>query len=310
MLYNTFAYLAGMSEIIVPTDVQLLLPTVRALKALGGSGTPAEILAKIIESEKLDEAVMDVLMGDNRTSKLASNASWARSLLKYYNAVENSKRGVWSLTDLGESLTERDIPDIIRNWREVNREYRKSKSKQGAVTAILEHAPISEPESQVNLAAAVTDEADWRPELLNLLYAISPAAFERLCQRLLRESGFIDVEVMGRTGDGGLDGVGILRINLVSFRVHFQCKRYQGGISNAAIRDFRGATVGRSDRGLFITTGHFTRAAKEEASRDGAALIDLIDGETLCDLLYDLKLGVSVQTVERVVVDRRWYESI
>lgn len=139
---------------------------------------------------------------------------------------------------------------------------------------------------------------------------MDPGAFERLAQRLLREAGFIKVEVTGRSGDGGIDGIGVLRLNLLSFHVLFQCKRYSGSVAAREIRDFRGAMVGRSDKGLFITTGTFTADAKREATRDGAPAIELIDGDQLCDLLRQLKLGVKIELVERAVVDEEWLAKV
>jgi len=137
---------------------------------------------------------------------------------------------------------------------------------------------------------------------ITLLRGLQPDAFERLSQRVLRESGFIKVEVTGRTGDGGIDGVGVLRIQLISFQVLFQCKRYRDTVGASAIRDFRGAMVGRTDKGLFITTGRFTSEAKREATRDGAPPIELIDGEEFCELLKQLRIGVMTETIERVVI--------
>lgn len=140
--------------------------------------------------------------------------------------------------------------------------------------------------------------------------AMDPAAFERLAQRLLREAGFVKVEVRGKSGDGGIDGVGVLRVNLVSFQVYFQCKRYKGSVGSNEIRDFRGALEGRADKGLFITTGHFTSQASEEATRDGAKAIDLIDGERLCELLKSNRLGVQTEMVERVTIDAQWFDGV
>ena len=144
-----------------------------------------------------------------------------------------------------------------------------------------------------------------------VLPAMSPAAFERLIQRMLRESGFTHVQVTGKSGDGGIDGIGIARVSgLLSFHVLFQCKRYQGAFSPSQIRDFRGAMQGRTDKGLFITTGTFTREAIKEATRDGAPPIDLIDGEQLVLRLKDLSLGVRIQMVESIEVDPAWFAGI
>jgi restriction system protein len=153
-------------------------------------------------------------------------------------------------------------------------------------------------------------EMSWREQLLDVLLSIEPDAFERLCQRLLRESGFTKVEITGRTGDGGIDGVGVLRMNLLSFHVLFQCKRWRDSVSSPVVRNFRGAMVGRADKGLIITTGTFTADARREATRDGAPAIDLIDGDTLCDLLKETKIGVSVSLVEHVTINAEALRSI
>jgi restriction system protein len=153
-------------------------------------------------------------------------------------------------------------------------------------------------------------EPHWKDKLLGVLRNLQPEAFERLAQRVLREAGFIKVEVTGRSGDGGIDGIGVLRVNLLSFHVLFQCKRYQSSVGAGVIRDFRGAMVGRSDKGVVITTGTFTPDAKREATRDGAPPIDLIDGDQLCDLLKDLKLGVRTEMVEQVNVESGWFAEV
>ncbi|WP_133065093.1 restriction endonuclease, partial [Flavimaricola marinus] len=127
---------------------------------------------------------------------------------------------------------------------------------------------------------------------------------------LLREAGFTKVEVRGKSGDGGIDGVGVLRVNLVSFQVYFQCKRWKGSVGSKEIRDFRGALQGRADKGLFITTGHFTSQASDEATRDGAIAIDLIDGDRLCELLKENRLGVTTEMIERVSINPEWFGGI
>jgi restriction system protein len=147
-------------------------------------------------------------------------------------------------------------------------------------------------------------EIPWQDRLLDCLLKMKPSSFERLCQRILKDADFIKVEVTGRNGDGGIDGVGVLRINLLSFHVFFQCKRYKGSVGASTIRDFRGAMVGRADKGLVMTTGTFTADARKEATRDGAPAIDLVDGKDLCDLLKKLKIGVSIRMVEHILVEQ------
>ncbi len=142
---------------------------------------------------------------------------------------------------------------------------------------------------------------------------MSSSAFERLVQRLLRESGFIQVEVTGQAGDGGVDGHGILRLGgLLSFHVIFQAKRWKGAVGASQVRDFRGAMVGRADKGLLITTGAFTKDAIKEATRDGAPAIDLVDGDQLVEKLKQLSLGVNVRRVEieQISIDHDWFSRL
>lgn len=186
--------------------------------------------------------------------------------MKVYGLLENSKRGVWSLTPKAKELKSIDPKEVVKQVRVL---LKKEKEQLGVKEAVAE------------IEGDDTQEEGWKQRLHNLLiHKLSPAAFERLVQRLLRESGFTQVEVTGRAGDGGIDGRGIARINgLLSFHVLFQCKRYQGSVGSGEIRDFRGAMVGRTDKGLFITTSTFTPAATKEATRDGAPPIDLVDGD-------------------------------
>ena len=129
----------------------------------------------------------------------------------------------------------------------------------------------------------------------------------------MRESGFIQVEVTGRGGDGGIDGRGVVRVGgILSFHVIFQCKRYKDTVSAAVVRDFRGAMVGRADKGLLITTGAFTRDARAEAQRDGAPPLDLIDGDELVQKLKELRLGIEItpRITEQVTVRSEWFHSL
>lgn len=200
-------------------------------------------------------------------------------------------RGVWSLTEYGRKTSESELIERDREWR---RELAAKRNERQGSQAAGEDVDGDElPEG--------LEDLDWKRQLLDRLIAMSPDGFERLAQRLLREAGFVNVAVTGKSGDGGIDGVGVYRLSLVSFQTFFQCKRYQGKVAPAAVRDFRGAMAGRGDKGLLITTGSFTKEAQNEATRDGAPPIELIDGDHLCELLKQYDLGV--RTVERVEED-------
>ncbi|MCY4499208.1 MAG: restriction endonuclease [Rhodospirillaceae bacterium] len=245
----------------------------------------------------LSEAVLEVVQGNGPQSKFAYRCAWARTRLRRIGAVDNSARGVWAITEAGRQIGSAD------ETMELGR--RQRKAYQGGQQ---DSAALAE-DSDEHADDASTGDS-WQAALLEVLRQIEPAAFERLCQRLLREHGFTRVEVTGRSGDGGIDGTGVLRLNLLSFHVNYQCKRYAGTVGPGSIRDFRGALAGRADKGLFITTGRFTRDAEREAVREGAMAIDLIDGEQLCLLLKEKALGVVTETVERVTPDRAFFDAL
>lgn len=279
---------------IVPSYDSLLIPVVKALISLGGSGTNEEINEKVYEIKSISEEILQVPHSENGTiSEIDYRLYWARTYLKKFGLLENSSRGVWNLLDSDVDAEKLDPDKIVRFVRN-----QRNKHK----IAPLGKSTNSEIEE-------VDEVLEWKEKLLKTILAVSPNAFEKLTQRLLRESGFVEVEVTGRSNDGGIDGKGIARMSgLLSFHVIFQCKRYKGSISPSQIRDFRGAMQGRADKGIFITTGNFTREARKEATRDGAPPIDLIDGELLCEKLKEFSLGVKTKVVEEVEIDENFFD--
>lgn len=281
----------------IPSYFDLLWPTLTAVRGIGDSGTIEEIVEKVIEDQGFTEAQQSVSHGEGPSSEIEYRIAWARTYLKGMGALINSARGVWSTTELGRTMTEDQIVSRHADYlARVRAAARKKKSKRTA-DSVEGGDPV------VDGTAAVTEHG-WKEQLLEAILALPPDHFERLARRLLREAGFINATVTGKSGDGGIDGIGVYRLSLVSFPVFFQCKRYRGSVRAGAVRDFRGAMSGRGDKGLLITTGNFTAAAKQEATRDGAPPVDLIDGERLCDLLKEYELGVhcTIRQVEEVQV--------
>lgn len=268
----------------------MLWPALRAVRDLGHSARLDEIDERVIELESFSEEQLAVLHKEGPRSELEYRLAWARTYLKNIGALTSASRGVWETTELGRELSEDEIEPL---WREYRATWRAERAKK------RREADIESSDDEVEDDAA--DAEDWKEKLLEHMLATSPAGFERLAQRLLRAAGFINTTVTGRSGDGGIDGVGVYRLSLVSFPVFFQCKKYKGTVGPDKVRDFRGAMAGRGDKGLLITTGVFTREAKSEATREGAPPIDLIDGEQLCELLKKHQLGV--RTEERRVED-------
>lgn len=278
-----------------PKFIQLFYPVIQALKELGGSARPVEVRDQIAQDLGLsDEERSELLEGGS--PRFDNLVAWARFYLVKAGFIDSSYRGVWTLTEKGRSLPSLSHDEVFSIFKSVHAEF--STAAKGSDETIAVEEEDEEELLPPDDSGAVT--SDYRQDLLATLRGLSPDGFERFCQRVLRESGFQEVTVTGRSGDGGIDGIGILQVNpLVSFKVLFQCKRYNdsGSVTPAQVRDFRGAMMGRADKGIIITTGSFTADARKEALRDGVPPIELVDGEKLIDMLESLELGlVPVQS--------------
>ena len=312
-------------DVTMPRIADLLWPALKAIRDLGGSASRDELLSHFPEVAGFTEEQLAVVYSGSTNkagvSKVLYRAEWAIYWLKKIGALESSGRGVYTVTPEGVGYLEMDDAaagaTLTTAYRTAYREARKSAVKKEKTTKPAQpkdtvDAVGTEPAAGSDASAEVVAGTDpvsgdgWRATLLEILQKMSPAGFERLAQRILREAGFQKVDVVGRAGDGGIDGRGLYRTSLVSFPIYFQCKRDAGRVGARAVRDFREAMAGRGDKGLIITTGTFTSAAREEATRDGVPPIELIDGGKLCDLARKYKLGV----VERVTVDESFFETL
>lgn len=303
----------------IPKFSDLLLPTLSAVARLGGSGSISEIVNTVIELERFTEEQQDVLHNGGPETKIGYRVAWARTYLKYFGLLTNSARGVWAITEAGDQFLgdpavsdAQRVTELLRMKAEKIRELSAERAVKGedAVSEAVQTYGLDGDEPDESLEPVPS--ASWKERIIATLTAdsFSPAQFERLAQRLLREADFESVTVTGRVGDQGIDGIGIYRLGLLSFPVYFQCKRYKGSVGAGEVRDFRGALQGRGEKGLLITTGAFTAAAKAEASRDGATPVDLIDGDRLCELLLNYELGVAVRVVEEVAVSPEFFADI
>jgi restriction system protein len=268
-----------------PQFVQYFQPVIDALIELGGSGQPSEVKELIAEKLNITEEEQSEQISSGE-SRFSSKVSWARFYLAKADLIDSSTRGVWSLTEKGRN-TKLSNEEALRLFQNIHQQFianGKKRKEQSSATPDNKNASDELPD----------EDNDHRTILLEKLMSLSADGFERLCQRLLRESGFESVTITGKSGDGGLDGIGILQVNaFVSFKVLFQCKRYSGSISPSQVRDFRGAMMGRADKGIILTTGTFTSEAKKEAVRDGVPPIELVDGEKLLDMFETLELGLK-----------------
>jgi len=277
---------------VVPRHDEMYNALIKALHELGGSASISEMEDKISENMNLSEEDLNQIHRKNRT-KFSYRLAWTRTYLKNYGILENSAFGVWALTTKGTKTQTVDKEEVNKVVKQI------SKNKYSSIQEETNEGKTPE-----------NSQLIWEEELLEKILNLHPSSFEKLCQRILRESGFESVKVTGRSGDGGIDGFGVYKLGgLLSYNVVFQCKRYKGNVPSKEIRDFRGAMIGRADKGLFITTGNFTIEAKRESSRAGASNIDLVDGDELIKIMRQLKLGVKIKQEEKTEVDNKWFDA-
>ena len=296
----------------IPRTSKLILPTFIALKKLDGSGNNDEILNQVIADLKITDEVADIPHNDkSNLSELQYQLAWARTYLQKQGIIENPERSVWAISP---NFAQADTIDDRAVLTAVNKErYEKFKMEQNSLPPKDEIASLEndEPDDLEIDEDAPPEIKNWRIRLANVLQNMNPFGFERLTQRILRSCGFTQVEVTQKTGDGGIDGYGKWKMGgIFTFNVAFQCKRYKDAHAVTAedIRGFRGSLTTDIEKGIFVTTGAFTKAAKDESSKPGKKQIDLIDGEALIDLIAENSIGVkAVKTYE---IDEEFFTKI
>ena len=280
------------SNKLCPSYKHFFEPTLKALDMLGGSGSNEEIYKKVLEITNLPKEVVEE-MHTFTMSEVEYRLMWARTYLKNFGAVENSKQGVWALTVKGAKM----LKSGEINPKEIS-QFTNKKHGQASLDTETETDDVPDEEKK-----------NWREQVSDILRNMNPYSFEKLAQRLLRECGFSEVRVTKKSGDGGIDGTGKLRIQgIFSFNVAFQCKRYKGKVGAEEIRNFRGSLEQNIEKGVLITTGSFTPDAKEEASKPGRRLIDLMDGEELIDKLAEYNIGLK--EVKSYEIDEDFFNSL
>lgn len=294
--------MAKKKKIKSPTQLELVEPTFSALVELGGSATISEIYDCVVAMLNLPDSVIDEPHKGNASqqTELEYQLAWARTRLKNYGAITNSKRGVWMITPEFADKTSISRSDVTEHIK---------KTKLAGKTDAEAEKILNDGDPTDDGIDTPEELEPWKTELADTLHNMNPYAFERLAMLLLRECGFSQVRVTKKSGDGGIDGIGKWRINgIFSFNVAFQCKRYTGSVSAGDIRDFRGSLTTDIEKGIFITTGTFTRAAREEASNAGKQQIDLIDGTEFIGKLIEYRLGVTEKTIYEV--DKAFFEKV
>lgn len=291
----------NMTKLKGPKFIQYFQPVIDGLRDLGSSAKPSEVYTWITEHYPIPKGEIESTTKGGQ-SKFQNKVGWARFYLAKGGLIATEQRGVWVLTEKGRKA----------NFSH-EEAYNFFKSIHDGFQLDGGQADETEPEKTVDEAdASAPDEKTYlnqdviQEELVNILRGITDKGFEELSARLLRHIGFENLKVTGQTGDHGIDGEGFLLINrFVRIKVMFQCKRYTGTVPVKDIRDFRGAIQGRAERGIFLTTGTFTKGAREEAARENATAIELVDIDRLLELL--IEEGLGVRETKALTIDREFF---
>lgn len=258
-------------------------PVLTILQENGGAGNSSNVIEQVIEKMGITDGELQETNASGE-SRIRNQIQWARFYLFKAGLIDNAQRGIWRLTNEGleKKLTEDDVYNLMKSVQE----------------SVKKSSTVPSKKFEEKFEDTSTEDEEHSVELLNLIQNLPPAGFEKLCKRLLTEIGINEITITGGSGDQGIDGKGIVKLNdVVSLNIVFQCKRYKETVSPHHVRDFRGAMQGRGEKGLIITTGRFTKEAKSEASRDGVTPIELIDGDRLVELFEKHHLGLKPVTV-------------
>lgn len=281
-----------------PQFVVYFGPILDALRALGSSGRPAEVRDWIAENVDVPREDIEETTKSGQT-RFENQVHWGRFYLAKSGLISTAQRGVWALTDQGRE-THLDHSGALKIFKAVQADVSQTKESE-ARDGPVDPDNASLPTQQTNEVgdgiapdeSAYANESEARARLVEILRGLTPVGFEEFTARVLRHIGFESVSVTQASRDGGVDGEGYLRINrFVRTKIMFQCKRYEGTVGPDRVQAFRGAIHGRAERGIILTTGTFTTGAKNEAARDNATPIQLVDIDGLVDLLIEEGLGV------------------
>jgi len=293
-----------MTKLKGPKFIQYFQPVIDALRDLGSSAKPKEVYSWIAENHNVPKDEIEQTTKGGQ-SKFENKVGWARFYLAKADLIDTEKRGVWVLTEQGRRAN-LSHDDAYQLFRVIHDGFQRDDGHPGETTApqkSVDEADASAPDEK-----AYINQDEVQEDLVRILRGITDKGFEELCARLLRHIGFENLKVTGQTGDHGIDGEGHLLLNrFVRIKVMFQCKRYTNSVQVKEIRDFRGAIQGRAERGIFLTTGTFTKGAREEAARENTTAIELVDIDRLLELL--IEEGLGVQETKALTIDRDFFSA-
>lgn len=303
----------------VPTYDFFIEPVLRYLAGHPDGAPARDVHDAAAEALRLSDADRAELLPSGVQRVYKNRVGWAHDRLKRAGLSRSLRRGHWQLTVDGQAFA-RDhaaplSPDLIEKLATENRDVRLRPANEtlqpattSGPTAVSERATAS-PDDRLEQAMSELRQA-VAAELIDMLSQVSPEYFETIVLDLLHKMGYgtsrSDLLRVGRSGDGGIDGVISLdRLGLE--KVYVQAKRWQGSVGRPEVQAFYGALAGqRANKGVFITTSTFSPQAVDFAS--SVERIVLVDGAKLAELMIEHEVGVTSRSFRVAKLDSDYFE--
>jgi len=254
----------------------------------------------------LTEEEIRQLLPSGKQPTFRNRLGWARTYMQKAGLVESPKRANYKITSKGVGVLSKDLKKIDGSFLKQFPEFIEFQSLKKQPTIPIDNINFSQkdsPEEKIEYAYEKLKN-DTGIELLNNIKSCSPDFFERLVIDLLISMGYGGSrkdagEAMGKSGDGGIDGI-IKEDKLGLDVIYIQAKRWENTVPIKEIRDFTGALASKKARkGIFITTSNFPKSAFEFVKQVDYKII-LIDSPLLTELMFEYNLGVTVENTYQV----------
>ena len=300
----------------IPTQGTIELYLLHEVEAMGGAVNyrvdKEQLLARLRKyfPEMTDEEANEPTP-KTKAPRFRNNVEWARNaLVNKYAFLERGPSGQWGPVSVAGRAY------LAENWPPREKPI-YGRSKEGIISnSSLTHTPIvrhpvpdpvreqrNEDAESLTLSRLMSaNRAETKRLLKERLLELSPGAFEELMGLVLSYTGFSEVEITGRTNDGGIDG--LCKQPLLGLTVPFQAKRWTNNqVNGEVVAAFRGRVLGKYPRGVFITTSSFTPGGKEAAQSD----VELIDGDRLVEFMFEKRIGIREEAVTYTGLDDEFF---
>lgn len=298
----------------IPT-FQALMPPWLALASEGKEHALQDVIAELAAISSLTDAERTEMLPSGFQATFTNRVAWAATHLNQARTINRVGRGRYIITDRGRKLLASTEP-ITQATLTQFPEYQAFKSGGKNAPAASGSPALDEVTPAEAIEAAVSSvRAAVSSELLDRIMAAPPDFFERLVVDLLLAMGYGGSRrdagaAVGRSGDGGIDGV-IKEDRLGLDAVYIQAKRWEAPVGRPLVQMFAGSLDGqKATKGVLITTSSFTSEAREYVRSIGKRIV-LVDGPQLADLLIDNEVGVITEAEFRLVrVDPGFFEPV